>query len=116
LPSDGLIETNADGLKLGVWLMPDNQSRGMLETFLMYLAPQDNDAVLRYAAEACRTAKEMGAPFKEAQTTKAEIHTWLAWQDEPGRQLHQAVKERLLNPNAPYARPFLNWFRKLFEV
>ncbi|NQT37117.1 MAG: hypothetical protein HQ581_06490, partial [Planctomycetes bacterium] len=35
LPSDGLISTNSEGLKLGIWLMPDNQSRGMLETFLM---------------------------------------------------------------------------------
>jgi len=29
--------TLESGIKFGVWMMPDNQSRGMLETFLAYL-------------------------------------------------------------------------------
>ena len=34
LPPEGLIHQNEHGLRIGVWIMPDNQSRGMLETFL----------------------------------------------------------------------------------
>ena len=37
LPAAGLIMTLESGIKFGVWMMPDNQSRGMLETFLAYL-------------------------------------------------------------------------------
>jgi hypothetical protein len=115
LPDGGLIHTNDDGGKLGVWLMPDNQSHGMLETFLMFLAPAE-DNVVRYAEKACRTARRVGAPYKSVHLDKARIHTWLAWQDEPGAQLHQAVKERILDSRSPHAVPFVTWFRDLFEV
>lgn len=115
LPPNGLIHTNGEGLKLGVWLMPDNRSHGMLETFLMYLAPM-NDELVRHAEMACQTAQNLGAPYKAVQSEKAKIHTWLAWQDEPGAQLHQAVKQRILNSSSPLATPFVKWFRNLFEV
>ncbi len=61
-------------------------------------------------------AKRNGAPFKDVHRTKAEIHTWLAWQDEPGKQLHQAVHHRVLDPAKPESRSFVNWFRQLFDV
>ena len=35
---EGVIHMSPAGLKIGVWMMPDNQARGMLETFLMYLS------------------------------------------------------------------------------
>jgi len=41
LPAAGLIMTLESGIKFGVWMMPDNQSRGMLETFLAYLETFD---------------------------------------------------------------------------
>jgi len=115
LPVTGLIHANEDGRKVGVWLMPDNQSRGMLETFLMFLAPQDDD-VVEHAEEACKTARDLGAPFRPVHFVKAKVHTWLAWQDEPGAQLHEAVRERVLNPESEYASPFVGWFRSLFEL
>jgi hypothetical protein len=115
LPAGGLIHSNEDGLKLGVWLMPDNRSRGMIETFLMYLAPAE-DQLVRYAEKACKTAQRLGAPYKSIHLQKAKIHTWLAWQDEPGPQLHQAVKKHVLNSGSPNAVPFVSWFRNLFEV
>lgn len=115
LPANGLIRTNEEGLKIGVWLMPDNRSHGMLETFLMYLAPNE-DNVVRYAEKACKTARRLGAAYRSVHFEKAKIHTWLAWQDEPGAQLHQAVKEHVLDPRSPHAAPFVTWFRDLFEV
>lgn len=116
LPQNGLILTNKDGVKLGVWLMPDNQSHGMLETFLMFLAPNADDPVVAFAEKASKKALDLGAPYKTVHGEKAKIHTWLAWQDEPGAQLHQAVKMHVLNPLSPYAAPFVDWFRRLFEV
>lgn len=43
-------------------------------------------------------------------------HTWLAWQDEPGKQLHQAVEHGIFDPQSPRSRPFVKWFRRLFEL
>ncbi|MFM6182353.1 MAG: DUF3226 domain-containing protein, partial [Dolichospermum sp.] len=35
LPENGLIINTPDNQKFGVWIMPDNQSRGMLETLMI---------------------------------------------------------------------------------
>jgi hypothetical protein len=66
LPREGLITSQA-GRKLGVWLMPDNESRGMLETFLTFLAPNEQDDVVDYAEQACTEAKARGGSV-EART------------------------------------------------
>lgn len=116
LPATGLIHDNDAGLRLGVWLMPDNRSRGMMETFLTYLVPDDSDSVLKYAETARDEARVLGAPYKDVHADKAKIHTWLAWQDPPGRPLHNAVMERLLDPRSPHAAAFVKWFRSLFGL
>ena len=116
VPATGLIHENESGLKLGVWLMPDNRSHGMMETFLTYLVPDNNNPVLRYAESARDEARTLGAPYKDVQADKAKIYTWLAWQDPPGRPLHNAVMERLLDPRSVHAAAFVGWFRSLFGI
>lgn len=115
LPVTGLIATNATDLKLGVWLMPDNGSRGMLETFLTCLLPDATEPLWEFACEAVANAKTRNAPFSDNHVDKARIHTWLAWQDPPGRQLHDAVKFQMLKPS-PLSAPFVAWFRLLYGV
>ncbi len=53
LPSEGLIHQNSQGLRIGVWIMPDNQSRGMLETFLSHLIVPDDAPLWAFAQESC---------------------------------------------------------------
>ena len=96
--------------------MPDNQKRGMLETFLKFLLPDNGENLWDLTEQACRDAIKHGAPFKEYHKDKAKIHTWLAWQNPPGRQLHNAIMERILAPTSPHANDFMMWFQKLFEV
>ncbi len=116
LPPTGLVCESETGLRLGVWLMPDNQSHGMMETFLTYLVPDGSNPVLKYAESARDEARAIGAPYKKLHADKAKIHTWLAWQDPPGRPLHNAVMERLLDPCSPHAAAFVRWFRSLFGI
>jgi hypothetical protein len=117
LPPTGLIHTSPEqDVKLGIWMMPDNKERGMLETFLQFLLPEDDKELWNFTEQSCRQATNYGATYKEAHLDKAKIHTWLAWQNPPGRQLHDAVKQRILSPNSPQAAPFMQWFQKLFEV
>ena len=116
MPKKGVIATNPDGLKLGVWIMPDNESCGMMETFLKFLVPKSDDPILSFATKARDEAKSLGAPFKPAHADKAVIHTWLAWQDPPGRQLHDAIVQKILDPKSPHAAPFVAWFRSLYGV
>lgn len=116
IPESGLIRETAAGVKFGVWIMPDNKAQGMLETFLTYLIPDKSESIWQYAQESAQEAKNKGAAFKDAHYDKAYIYTWLAWQDPPGRQLHNAVIERILDPTHPKAQTFVRWFRQLYDL
>ncbi|TRT85964.1 MAG: hypothetical protein EWV82_06330, partial [Microcystis aeruginosa Ma_AC_P_19900807_S299] len=63
LPAAGLIITLESGIKFGVWMMPDNQSRGMLETFLAYLVPDNN--LWQYTQNKVIEAKQQGATYRD---------------------------------------------------
>ncbi|HEY9646069.1 MAG TPA: DUF3226 domain-containing protein, partial [Chroococcidiopsis sp.] len=61
-------------------------------------------------------SRNQGATFTDAHRDKANIYTWLAWQNPPGRQLHEAVRERILNPTHPQAQLFVTWFKALYDL
>ena len=116
LPEEGLIHPTTIGPKFGVWMMPDNQMRGMLETFLAYMIRNEEEPLWKYACQTVTEAKNLGAPFKETHEDKANIYSWLAWQNPPGRQLHDAVKQRILDPQHPKAKAFVSWFQALYDL
>jgi len=116
LPQTGLIHSTKTGIKFGVWIMPDNQIRGMLETFMAYMIPDESEPLWQYAQQVVAQAKSRGASYIDAHLDKAYIYTWLAWQNPPGRQLHNAIMERILNPQHPKAQTFVTWFRNLYEL
>jgi hypothetical protein len=116
IPSEGLISIKAGAPRLGVWIMPDNGSAGMLETFLTYLVPDSNRQVWEHAIESCERARDMGAPFRQPHLDKAHIHTWLAWQDPPGDPFGVAIKSKCLNPDCPAATSFAHWFLDLYQL
>jgi hypothetical protein len=101
---------------VGVWLMPDNQHDGKLETFLRTLIAED-DSVIRYAQYVTDWAKKKkGAKFKPNDREKAVIHTWLAWQEEPGKPYGTAIRARFFRHDSPAALGFVAWFRQLFGI
>ncbi len=112
----GFVGTTTQGIRLGLWMMPDNSQKGMLETFLLAFQPQTSGPLWAHTQAAADTALALGATFLTNHRDKALIHTWLAWQNTPGRQLHQALKENLLDPRCPYAQPFLAWFKALYQL
>lgn len=115
LPSTGLIHPGE--IKVGVWMMPDNKERGMLETFLQFLLPEDKKSLWDFTEQSCQQARKQGACFKDSHSDKAKIHTWLAWQNPPGLQLHTAVVKNLFSKSkSPQAAAFMQWFKELFEV
>lgn len=115
IPEIGLILTT-NGIKFGIWMMPDNLMRGMLETFLAYMIRDESQVIWQYAQQVTQEAKNKGALFKDSYLDKAQIYTWLAWQKEPGRQLHQAIKYEILNPQHPKAQTFVTWFKSLYNL
>lgn len=116
MPRNGLVVENADGMRFGVWFMPDNESRGMLETFLKFLVPNNSAPVMKYADEAMGEAHKRGAPYRECHIDKALIHTWLAWQDPPGQPLGRALTACILDPHCEHATSFVAWFKNLYQL
>lgn len=115
LDTEGVVVTNDEGLRFGVWMLPDNRSHGMMETFLAHLVPE-NRPLWVHCEQSAMSARDLGASFKRVHMDKALIHTWLAWQDPPGRQLHDALVQKILDPKSPHAAPFVRWFCRLYEL
>lgn len=107
-----VIESISNKPKLGFWLMPNNQTSGMLEDFCAELAMP---ASLAFAQECVEQAygREVTS-FKKVHRSKAIIHTYLAWQDEPGYPLGQAITRQSLRPYTDNAVNFTNWLTYLF--
>ena len=54
--------------------------------------------------------------YPNRHRSKALIHTWLAWQQNPGRPMGTAIKAGYLQHDAPIALAFVAWLRRLFEI
>ncbi|MXW17001.1 MAG: hypothetical protein F4123_01070 [Gemmatimonadetes bacterium] len=116
IPVSGFWGVSEDyGTRVGVWLMPDNRRTGALEAFLQDLI-EEGDPLLPHAEEAIRRARELGARFGRTAAPKALLHTWLAWQKEPGRPYGVAIKARYFAASGPAADQFVTWFEQVFGV
>ena len=97
--------------KAGVWIMPDNKTAGILEDFLDSLIPQ-SDALRAHAR--CSVDSLPEQHFSDNDRPKALIHTWLAWQKEPGRPYGTAITAGFLDPDLPRADVLASWLERLF--
>ena len=116
LPEGGLIHESPAGLRVGVWIMPDNRSPGMIETFLQDMVPVSQASLWDFAELSRNEARSHGANYAESHQDKALIHTYLAWLEPPGQQLHTAMFSRSLHARSPLGFRFARWFIDLFRL
>lgn len=110
-PPGGLIVADRQPA-VGVWVMPDNVLPGILEDFVKQLVPPDDDLwplVERSVAAIPATSRR----FHTAAERKAEIHTYLAWQENPGTRMGSAITNQYFEANAALALTFVEWFTRL---
>lgn len=112
--SGTIIQSETDLPRLGFWLMPNNRITGMLEDFCNEMISETMLTTVEKCldiaiADGCTT-------FKATHRSKAIVHTFLAWQDEPGKPLGQAVKARLLHSDTVTAQRFVQWMIDLFAA
>lgn len=114
---EGTIVTQEHRPRVGIWLMPNNRANGMLEDFIRYLVPDyEHNLLLQHVDQSLDTIPAHERRFPNIHHSKARIHTWLAWQEEPGKPLGQAITARYLQADAPEALRFINWIRRLFQL
>lgn len=109
-----IIEAPENKPRIGIWLMPDNQLPGMLEDFCATMIEQ---STLAYVQHTVAAAKQAGhCTYKDVHFSKAVVHTYLSWQDEPGHPLGQAISKTALRPDTPTATVFIGWLNRLFNT
>jgi len=114
-PIDGWISNEAHSPRVGVWLMPNNIVPGMLEDFARSMIAGD-DLLLTKAIGTIEEIEQSGLRrHTGAERPKVVVHTWLAWQEESGRPLGQAVAHGYLRHDAPLALTFVAWLQRLFN-
>lgn len=107
-------------IRIGIWLMPGGDEReGMLEDFALRLIAAD-DLLLPKAVSILNEVEQVEAAISQRYATthraKALIHTWLAWQRNPGRPMGTAIRAGYLRYDAPPALAFVAWLRRLFAL
>ncbi len=116
IPADGLVLSPdvSHYPIVGVWIMPDNNTNGMLEDFIATLINVD-DPMLPAVDNALNQIEAQGInKYKAIHRAKARIHTLLAWQKDPGVPMGAAITRRYLDPMTPTSQKFVDWLNRLF--
>ncbi len=112
MDSAGTIVENGNGLRVGIWLMPDNGSAGEIEDFIVRLMPA-GDPVWPRARRYIDSIPAGERKFAGQKVLRARIHAWLAARAEP-RKMGAAIGAGDLDATAPLATQLTDWLRRLF--
>ena len=102
--------------KLGVWVMPNNKLVGKIENFIRLLVAEEKENLWQIVEKAVSEIPAEEKLFADKDIIKAQVHTFLAWQDEPGRPMGESITRRYFRIDAPEALNFVQWIRRLFEL
>ena len=97
--------------------MPNNRLPGILESFIAFLIPnRESNPLWQYAMQCIAGIPDDQKAFSDVRLPKAQLHTWLAWQKEPGKPIGQAISADYLKANSKEADNFINWIKRLFQL
>jgi hypothetical protein len=115
IPAEGLVLHNGDNKTVGIWIMPDNNLNGMLEDFIAFLVPDSDQLLPVTDVTLAEIETNQLNKYRSVHKAKARIHTWLAWQENPGTPLGLSITNRYLTTEAEVCNRFINWLNKLFN-
>ena len=110
----GTILETVDGRpRIGIWLMPDNESPGELEDFVQRMIPAD-DPVWPRSEDYVDRIPVPDRRFRPGKLLRAKLYAWLATRENPGR-MGAAIGARDLRVDGALGSTFSRWLRSLFE-
>lgn len=109
-PNGTIIEGNP---RVGIWLMPDNASRGELEDFIVTMIPSD-DLVWPLATNYIDGIPTGHRKFADRKETRAKVHAWLAARKDP-RPMGRAIRDKDLEIGGALCRRFIRWLDNLMR-
>jgi hypothetical protein len=114
-PSGTIVDPPTRALlpRVGIWTMPGNQTEGILEDFLRFLVPAGS-TLFEHVQTSVATIRQEDRLFSQLAEPKAIIHTWLAWQADPGKPLGTAITAKFLDPGVAEVDTLVSWLNRLF--
>ena len=108
-----IIDGTTRAPRVGIWLMPNNESPGELENFVSEMIP-DADPVWPRSQSYIDGIPMTDRKFIEKKILRAKVHAWLATREEP-RKMGVAIGARDLHVDGILSTAFVEWLRQLFE-
>ena len=99
--------------RVGIWLMPDNESSGELEDFVKQMIPT-GDPVWPLSQQYIDGIPQANRKFADHKKLRAQLYDWLATREDP-RQMGLAIKAHDLNVDGTLCKKFVAWLMALFE-
>ncbi len=115
LPDEGIIETHERNLKIGLWIMPNNNLNGMLEDFISFLVP-DEDKLLPIVNSTLQEIENQKLnKYSLTHKSKTVIHSWLSLQEDPGTPMGLGITKRYLTTDQETCLKLINWLKNLYN-
>lgn len=103
--------------RIGIWLMPDNKSDDIIERFIgRMIHNREPDRLLWTHVENSINSIPGNPRFFQKDLAKAQVATWLAWQENPGYPISYAIFKEYVDPMSESADLFIAWIRRLFQL
>jgi hypothetical protein len=123
IPPQGLvIDKVPEGRpSCSLWVMPDNQAVGYLETFLWSTIEPDLDLEFPDPRELPAHLDALPTSlrkFQDVHRDKALFRTWLTWSREPDLRTANSIRRYFWERRRqlPRMQPFLNWLKRAFPI
>jgi hypothetical protein len=114
IPENGLI-LKRNSIKIGIWLMPNNNLNGMLEDFIAFLVPKNDILLPLVNSTLSDLEKNKQNLYSLSHKSKAIIHTWLSWQEDPGTPMGLGITKRYLSTEIENCTKLISWLKNLFN-
>jgi len=104
-----------NNLRVGVWIMPNNQLNGMLESFIEFLIPDSDELLPIINTHLDAIENNKMNQYKLIHRDKAMIHSWLAVQEDPGTPMGLSITKKYLSTDVRQCKVLIDWLLKLFN-
>ncbi|WP_338794123.1 DUF3226 domain-containing protein [Bernardetia sp. MNP-M8] len=114
ISESGFIQ-DFEEIRIGIWIMPNNKTDGMVEDFIQFLIPKD-DKLLPFVDKHLEEIEKQGLNrYSETHKSKTRIHAWLALQ-EKYTPMGQAITVNYLTTDEENCQLFVDWLKELFRA
>lgn len=119
MPPEGYCCDEYLGQPFGIYLMPDCISDGQKLEDLVATLVLPAHPIWLHAESATDEARRIGeqakvSTFKREDAVKAQVRAFLAWQQEPGNNMGQAILKGVIGHESEPVLRFLRWLHRLY--